>query len=219
MANKRLATQYSPFTNSLRGQIITEFTVKIPDWLEKPAVLLVLLYRRLRYGYTFRRIPLTHGKYAIVDTDDYVWLSKYKWYVVKRGNTFYANRGQWSKTQKRRLTITMHRLIIDVPDGLFVDHINHNGLDNRKANLRPATPAENARYARYPKINTSSKYRGVWYNKKKEKWRATISVNLKRKQIGYFKNEIDAARAYDNAAKHYYKDFAILNFSHPTKSK
>ena len=93
------------------------------------AVLPILWYRRLRYGYTFRRIPLTHGKYAIVDTDDYDWLSKYKWYVVKRGNTFYANRGQWSKTQKRRLTITMHRLIIDVPEGMFVDHINHNGLD------------------------------------------------------------------------------------------
>jgi len=66
----------------MRGRIITEFTIKIPDWLEKPVILLVLLYRRLRYGYTFRRIPLTHGKYAIVDPDDYVWLSKYKWYVV-----------------------------------------------------------------------------------------------------------------------------------------
>jgi len=171
----------------------------------------VLLYRRLRYGYTFRRIPLTHGKYAIVDTDDYDWLSKYKWYVVKGGNTFYAVRGQWSKTQKRRLTISMHRIIIDVPEGMFVDHINHNGLDNRKANLRLATPADNARYARYPKINTSSKYRGVWYIKQRKKWRATIVVNRKRKHLGYFKHEIDAARAYDQAAKLYYGDFAILN--------
>jgi len=195
----------------MRGRIITEFTIKIPDWLEKPVILLVLLYRRLRYGYTFRRIPLTHGKYAIVDPDDYVWLSKYKWYVVKKGNTFYANRGQWSKTQKRRLTITMHRLIIDVPDDMFVDHINHNGLDNRKANLRLATPADNARYARYPKINTSSRYRGVCYNKQTRKWRTTILVNRKRKHLGYFKHEIDAARAYDQAAKLYYGDFAILN--------
>jgi len=106
----------------------------------------------------------------------------------------------------------MHRIIIDVPEGMFVDHINHNGLDNRKANLRPATPAENARYARYPKINTSSKYRGVWYNKQTKKWRATIVVNRKRKQIGYFKHEIDAARAYDESAKKYYRDFAVLNF-------
>jgi len=211
LANKRLTTHYSPFTNSLRGQIITEFTVKIPDRLEKPAVLLVLLYRRLRYGYTFRRIPLSQGKYAIVDTDDYVWLSKYRWYAARGGNTYYATRGQWSKTQKRRLTITMHRIIIEVPEGMFVDHINHNGLDNRKANLRLATPVDNARYARYPKINTSSKYRGVWYNKQNRKWRATIVVNRKRKQIGYFKHEIDAARAYDQAAKKYFRDFAILN--------
>ena len=201
MANKRLTTHYSPFTNSLRGHIITEFTVKIPDWLEKPAILLVLSYRRLHYGYTFRRIPLTQGKYAIVDPDDYVWLSKYRWYAARAGNTYYAIRGQWSKIQRRRLTISMHRLIIDVPDDMFVDHINHNGLDNRKANLRPATPADNARHARYPKINTSSKYRGVWYNKQTKKWRASIRVNRKRKHLGYFHNEIDAAHAYDEAAK------------------
>jgi hypothetical protein len=96
---------------------------------------------------------------------------------------------------------------------MFIDHINHNGLDNRKANLRPATPAENARYARYPKINTSSKYRGVWYDRKRpHKWRASIRVNRKRKHLGYFKNETDAAKAYDRAAKLYYKDFAVLNF-------
>jgi hypothetical protein len=106
----------------------------------------------------------------------------------------------------------MHREVIDVPDDLFVDHINHNGWDNRKANLRPATPADNARYARYPKINTTSKYRGVWYNRQTGKWRATIVVNRKRKQIGYFRNEIDAAKAYDKAAKRYYGQFAIFNF-------
>jgi len=93
-----------------------------------------------------------------------------------------------------------------------VDHINHNGSDNRKANLRPATPAENARYARYPKINTSSKYRGVWYNKKKKRWRAVIGINNTRKVIGNFRDEIDAAKAYDQAAKHFYREFAILNF-------
>ena len=106
----------------------------------------------------------------------------------------------------------MHREIINAPEDMFVDHINHNGLDNRKANLRFATPADNARYARYPKINTSSKYRGVWYNKQTRKWRATIVVNRKRKQIGYFHNEINAARAYDQAAQKYYREFAILNF-------
>ena len=107
----------------------------------------------------------------------------------------------------------MHNVIIETPDGYIVDHINHNGLDNRKANLRPATQAEKARNARYPKKNTSSKYRGVWYNRQTKKWRATISVDRKRKQIGYFTDERDAARAYDTTAKKYYGQFAVLNFT------
>jgi hypothetical protein len=193
---------------------IAEYVIKIriPSWLERPAVLPLLLYRKLRYGYTFRRIPLSQGKYAIVDPDDYERIYKHKWYISKRGNTYYAVRGQWSPLLRKRLTISMHREVIDVPDDLYIDHINHHGWDNRKANIRPATAAGNARNARYPKINTSSKYRGVWYNRQTKKWRATIVVNRKRKQIGYFRDEIDAAKAYDNAAKRYYSDFAILNF-------
>lgn len=172
----------------------------------------LLWYRRLRYGYPFRRIRLSQGKYAIVDPDDYPRLSRYKWYTAKGSHSFYATRGQWSGKLKKRLTIMMHREILNVPEGMVADHINHNGLDNRKANLRICTPADNARNARYPKINTSSRYRGVWYNKQTQKWRATIVVNRKRKQIGYFHNEIEAAKAYDEAAKKYYRDFAVLNF-------
>ena len=68
------------------------------------------------------------------------------------------------------------------------------------------------RNARHPKINTSSKYRGDWYNKQKKKWRATIVVNLKTKQLGYFYGEIEAAKAYDNAARKYHREFAMPNF-------
>jgi hypothetical protein len=200
------------------GATITEFVIKIriPSWLERPAVLPLLWYRKLRYGYTFRLIPLSQGKYAIVDPDDYERISRHKWYTCRRNRTYYAIRGQWSPILKKRLNISMHREIIDVPEGLVADHINHNGWDNRKANLRPATPAENAQNARYPKINTTSKYRGVWYNKKKKRWRAVIGINNTRKVIGNFRDEIDAAKAYDKAAKHFYREFAILNFPDDT---
>ena len=197
-----------------RGNKIVEFVIRIriSSWLERPAVLPLLWYRRLRYGYPFRRIPLSQGRYAIVDPEDHERLSRHKWYVCRRGHTYYAMRGQWSPILRKRLTISMHREIIAVPEDLFVDHINHNGWDNRKANLRPATAADNARNARYPKINTTSKYRGVWYNLQTRKWRVTIRVHGRRKHIGYFKDEIDAAKAYDKAAKKHYGQFAILNF-------
>jgi hypothetical protein len=101
---------------------------------------------------------------------------------------------------------------MNTPEGMFVDHINHNGLDNRKANLRFATRAENNRNVRCLKKNKSSRYRGVYHDKKYKKWRAHISVNNKKRHLGYFKDEKEAARAYDNAARKYYKEFAILNF-------
>ena len=136
---------------SLRGRgKIAEYVIRIriPGRLENLAVLPVLWYRKLRYGYTFRRIALSQGKHAIVDPADYERLSKHKWYVCKRDRTHYAIRGQWSPVLKKRLTIAMHREVIDVPADLYVDHINHHGWDNRKANLRPATAADNARNAR-----------------------------------------------------------------------
>ncbi len=157
-------------------------------------------------------LPLSKGRHAIVDPDDYDRLSRNRWYVSKGRNTCYAIRGQWSPEKKRRLTISMHREVVDIPDGMYVDHINHNGLDNRKANLRPAKPDQNARHTLYPKRNTSSKYRGVWYNKKKRRWRAVIGINNTRKTIGNYREEIDAAKAYDEEARKHYGEFAVLNF-------
>ena len=95
----------------------------------------------------------------------------------------------------------MHREIIDLPDHLVVDHINHNGLDNRKANLRPATRMQNSYNRIYFRKSKLSKYTGVSWHKQKKKWFAQIRYNGQRKFLGYFKDEIHAAKAYDEAAK------------------
>jgi hypothetical protein len=185
--------------------------IKIPPGLERIAVRVVLCIRRLRFGYAFRKIPLTQGKYAIVDPDDYQRLAKYKWHASKGRHTYYAQRKVWLPEIKKEITIKMHRQIINVPDHLLVDHINHNALDNREANLRPATHSQNT--CNTPKYKPSrSKYKGVTWHKRKDKWQARIRINRKTIHLGYFNSQIKAAKARDQAARKYHRQFAILNF-------
>ncbi|UCE99313.1 MAG: HNH endonuclease [Planctomycetota bacterium] len=125
------------------------------------------MYRRLSYGYPFRRIALTQDKCAIVDPEDYAQLSKYKWRVCGRGGRYYAERGVKRGKGKKWGSVRVHREIISVPEGMVCDHINHNGLDNRKANLHVATVAENAWNSR--KRKSRSRYKGVWWNKQLKK--------------------------------------------------
>jgi DNA polymerase-1 len=172
----------------------------------------VLLYRRLRYGYAFCRIPLTQGKYAIVDPDDYRRLSKYKWYVVGRPGSQYAVRSHTTKNVKRS-AIYMHREVINAPDDFLADHINRNSLDNRKANLRPATRAQNVQNrTKFRKGKYSSKYKGVTWNCGHRLWQVDIKFNGNHIFLGSFESEVRAAKAYDRAAKRYHGEFAVLNF-------
>jgi hypothetical protein len=190
-----------------------EYRIKIPDWLDGPLIHLVLLYRRLRYGYPFRRIPLTQGKYAIVDPEDYERLNKYKWYAIRSKNTFYAGRHSRPPKGRKRQYIKMHRVVLRPPRGLIIDHINHNGLDNRKANLRAVTYAQNTLNRVWVKPpHAHSRYKGVTWHKAQRKWQVQICYNGKHRTVGYFDNELDAAKAYDEAAKKYHKEFAVLNF-------
>jgi hypothetical protein len=190
--------------------LILLIRITIPDFLERPLVALLLFYRRLRFGRPFRRILLTQGQYAIVDPDDYPRLAKYKWHANRNRGTYYAQRKLWLPRLKKELTIKMHRQILNVPHFLLVDHINGNGLDNRKTNLRPATHSQNT--CNTPKYKRSrSKYKGVTWHKPKRKWNARIRIRGRTMSLGYFNDEIDAALAYDKAAKVYHRDFAVLN--------
>jgi hypothetical protein len=155
-----------------------------------------------------RRIPLTRGLFAIVDAEDYPLLSQYMWFAEGTGQNCYAVRKENGES------IKMHRWIMDAPDDLVVDHIDHNGLNNRKENLRICTFAENCRNLRSSRCKTS-KYKGVHWNKRCRKWAAQISCDNKTYHLGYFTDETEAAYAYDEAARKYHGQFASLNF--PTK--
>lgn len=153
-----------------------------------------------------RLIPLTQGKFAIADADDYEDLNKYKWCVLKsHNNKFYAVR------RKNNKTIIMHRQIMNAPAGLVVDHIDGNSLNNRKSNLRICTQAQNIHNSR-PRRNRSSKYKGVFWDKVNKKWSASIRKGDKRIYLGGFDDEIEAALAYDRKAEELFGEFAYLNF-------
>lgn len=114
--------------------------------------------------------------------------------------------------------ILLHRLILKCPEGLVVDHINHDKLDNRKSNLRICTRANNNKNIKKPTIpNATSQYKGVRWHKVDEKWAARIQVNKNSIWLGNFDSEIAAAERYDDAAAHYHGEYAFFNF--PNRSR
>ena len=192
------------------SKVVLSFT--IPNRLEYFLAGPVLLYRRLRYGCAFRRISLTQGKFAIVDPDEYYRLSEYKWSASRVYNKFYAVRTSPAGKGRRKKTIRMHREIVNIPDGLECDHINGNSLDNRKANLRPATRQQNCWNNRKRRPKSLSIYKGVSYSSRGRPWKAMLTVGGKRIYLGSFDTQIQAAEAYDKAAKIYFGQYAKLNF-------
>jgi hypothetical protein len=140
-----------------------------------------------------KEIPLTQGKVALVDDEDYEYLNQFKWCAHNRRNTSYAVRALPIDKNEKQNTIKMHRVIINTPKEMETDHINGNGLDNRRENLRIVTTRQNQQNLH---IKKSSKYPGVCWEAGRSRWRSTIQIAGKLHTIGRFENEEDAATAY-----------------------
>lgn len=146
------------------------------------------------------------GKYvALVDDEDFEVLSGYRWCARKDGNTFYAMRSIQVNGKQR--AVQMHNAIMNEKS---IDHIDHDGLNNQKSNLRVCTRSENMmNMGKHEKA--SSIYKGVCFFNRDKKWLAQIKINGKRIRLGTFASEIEAAKAYNEKAIEFFREFANLN--------
>jgi hypothetical protein len=175
-----------------------------PAWLN--------LQRRPNMGSV--RIPLHSRKhpdlFAIVDEEDYERVSQHRWGVEKGKNTFYALSRRKYETAGQNLR--MHRLVVECPPDMLIDHRNGNGLDNQKQNLRICTNTQNMQNQR-KQHRGSNTYKGAYWEPGRRRWRASIAVNGKTMHLGHYATEEEAARAYDRKAIELFGDFARINFS------
>lgn len=153
-----------------------------------------------------KKIPLTQGKFALVDDEDFEKLSKFKWYANKLHNSFYAMRH--SKEDNRKF-ILMHREILKTPNKKVTDHIDQNGLNNQRSNLRVATPSQNQHNKGGYKNNTSG-LKGVMWHKRDKKWFARTKLNGKNIYLGYYTSKELAHEAYVAGCKKYHGKFTPL---------
>ena len=157
-----------------------------------------------------KEIPLTRGYVALVDDGDWEDLSQYNWRVHLNRQMVYATRdtkagdGRWT-------TVRMHRQILDAPAGVEVDHIDGDGLNCQRENIRLCTGTENKQNTR-KRRGASSQFKGVCWRKRRHVWRAYAKTGASRLYLGDFAIEADAARAYDAAAREHFGEFAAVNF-------
>lgn len=155
------------------------------------------------------KIPLTKGKYCLIDREDYDLVSSYKWCVSSYG---YAVRGTRKMVNGKSKSFIhyMHREIIGAPVGLEVDHINGDKLDNRRSNLRVCTRQQNE-WNKPANIRSKTGYKGVFWSKQARKYASWINTNGKIKHLGFYESSVEAAKAYDNAALMLHGEFARKN--------
>lgn len=153
-----------------------------------------------------KEIQLTQGKVALVDDEDFELLNSFKWCAHKRRHTYYACRN--FRLNGKSATLYMHQAIMNFKGA---DHVDGEGLNNQRYNLRKCTQQENL-LNKCTNKNGTSKYKGVDWIKRRSKWRARIKLNGRQTYIGEFANEDEAGMAYDERAKVLFGEFARLNF-------
>lgn len=161
-----------------------------------------------------RAVFLTRGIYCLVDDDNYTQVNKYRWIAHKRPNGKY-DAITTIRENGEKYNLMMSRFIMGVTEkNLQVDHIDQNTMDNRKSNLRVCTRSQNCMNRKSNSV--TSKYKGVYWYPLRKRWRSAIQFQLngksKRIGVGYFKCEIEAAKAYDAKAREVHGEFAYLNF-------
>ncbi|MHC4459950.1 MAG: AP2 domain-containing protein [Planctomycetota bacterium] len=162
-------------------------------------------------------IGLGNNLNAIVDLEDLPKLSKIRWFAEKHGNTYYCVTSKNKDTFGKK--IYMHHIVKgNPPVGMEVDHCDGNGLNNKKNNIRFCSHKENCQARRKRKTKTSSKYKGVSWDKERKQWMVRImGIDGKNHWLGRYNSELDAAKAYDEAAMEMFGNFAQLNIPKPPK--
>lgn len=153
--------------------------------------------RPIRVDGQLAYVTLTKGYVAVIDAADVPLVEGFNWCAKVGKNTIYAKRADYTKP--KMLTVLMHRVIAETPDGMDTDHADGDGLNNRRANLRVATPSQNNKNQRIRADNTSG-FKGVSWFKPHGRWRAQIGVNGKLRPLGYFITAESAADAYAKAS-------------------
>lgn len=160
----------------------------------------------------FAAIALNKGKWVLLDIDDFYKFSTFKWFISTTG---YAKRNLKVEKNKWKGSF-MHKEILPLKSNLEVDHINGDRLDNRRDNLRGATRSQNNMNKFIKTSKNTSKYKGVCYDKNRGTYNSKLQYNHKTINLGRYKTEEDAAKAYDKRAKELFGEFAILNFKEDT---
>ncbi len=158
-----------------------------------------------------REIPLTKDRVALVDDEDYDRVTRHKWQLTPSNRTDYA--GRRVNYGNGRVMERLHRVVLEAPEGVEVDHINNDGLDCRRENLRLATRGQQNQNQR---SRRAGGLKGVWRVKGKPNltrpWRAELKCAGRRFRLGSFATEDEAARAYDRKAVELFGPFARLNY-------